>query len=210
MPHHLSHASWTELLAAYGRGESAPALSRQWGVSARAIHRRAKRAGIAKLGAATETGDATPATSAQAARNIFVALKDIEYIEPGVLAEVATKTSALYLQDYDFEGAKTALALADQYARLAERRASLNLHTVLKALHDADYADKIFTLAPGERNIAKEAYWKGREQVKEAEAEFDAMFARAEAIDRAAGRPDLIEEAGESHDAGADAPDSAT
>ncbi|MDZ4777959.1 MAG: hypothetical protein SGJ23_14360 [Alphaproteobacteria bacterium] len=212
-PHKLSHASWTELLVAYARGESAPALSRTWGVSTRAIYRRARLAGLGKQGAAREanvgaTGE-TPDPFSEATPNLIVALKDVEHIEPGMLAEIATKTSALYLQGYEFDRAKSAAALADQYARLAERRGSVNLHTVLKALHDADYADKLFTLAPGERNIAKEAFWKGRERVKEAEAEYDAMIARAEAIDRDAGRPDLIDEVGADDEGDAAAPECA-
>lgn len=59
---------------------------------------------------------------------------------------------------------KSAASLADQYGRLAQRRASVSLHSVLKALHDADYPDKLFTLAPREQTITKEAYWKGRKR----------------------------------------------
>jgi hypothetical protein len=81
-----------------------------------------------------------------------------EVLEPGLLARLAIGASGVALRNYNLIDARSYLRLANDYARVAERCDTPNLHVVLRALCDREHADKLFAVEESELNAVKDVY----------------------------------------------------
>jgi hypothetical protein len=167
----LAAESWNDIRAAYAAGADARALARQWGVSVSCIYRRAVSEGWAKR-TRTVTDDperdayapahrqnAPKAADAPWRQDLMYDMLTGEMLEPGFLARLAIGASGEALRNYNLIDARSYLRLANDYARVAERCDTPNLHVVLRALCDREYADKLFAVEEGELNAVKDVYW---------------------------------------------------
>lgn len=84
-----------------------------------------------------------------------------EIHEPGFLARIAIGASGDALRNYEYDDAHKLIRIAHEYARVANRTGP-NLHTVLRALTDPEYADSLFEVEEGEMNLVKDIYWTNR------------------------------------------------
>ncbi len=112
--------------------------------------------------------------------------------DAGFLSHLALGASGDALRNYDFNEARTLLRLANDYARVAERCDGVNLHILYRALFDRKYADSLFTLAEGERNFVKDAYWANMKDVDAATAKRETA-AQAAAMESAEGASTPVE-----------------
>ena len=175
---------WAELLEAYERGATARDLSRRFGVSASAIYNRAKAEGREKKyrpRPVVETyvpppieGGVRLGADAQEGVDLIADVYAGEIHEPGYLARMAISASGQALRSYAYDEARTLARLAEHYTRLADCGKQTNLHTVMRAIFDREFAGQLFQREEGERNLVKDIYWARMADIDEELAQNEA------------------------------------
>lgn len=183
MPTVLGQDAWADIRESYGRGRSARSLGLEWGISTSAIYRRAVSERWAKQRrsalVAPDVAAFSPAHRREPDDPDVEVLPDLigdvltgEIHEPGFLARMAIGASGDALRNFEFDDAHKLIRLANEYARVAERVGQANLHTVLRAMTDPEFADHLFDVEDGEYNMVKDLYWtrRGKEEAARAKA----------------------------------------